>query len=177
MERALVIVKPDGIEKALVGRIIAKFQECGLRVVGIKMTRATEAMVGKHYAPDEAWLTAVGKNTKASYERRGVKVKETELQLGMKIRSLLMKELARSPIVAIVLEGESANKIARKIAGATEPKSADPSTIRGMYSTDSYEAADRENRPIRNIVHVSDSPESAEREMKVWFAPSEIYKY
>lgn len=175
MERALVIIKPDGMEKSIVGKVITKMEECGLRVVGVKMTKASEGVVGKHYAPNEEWLLTVGKNSRAGYEKAGKKVKETDMEIGMRIRSLLMKELTRMPIIAIVFEGNSANKIARKMAGATEPKSADPSTIRGAYANDSYESADKESRPIRNIVHVSDSPESAEREIKVWFSNSELF--
>lgn len=177
MERALVVIKPDGIEKALVGRVISKFEDVGLKVVGIKMTRATSALVGKHYIADENWLMSVGRNAKAADAKRGIVTKETERQIGMRIRSYLMKELTRSPVVAIVLEGRDANKVARKMAGSTEPKSADPSTIRGMYSTDTYRQADKERRAIRNIVHVSDSPKSARREIRVWFRPSELYNY
>lgn len=177
MERALVIVKPDGMEKALIGKVISKFEESGLKVVAIKMIKANESIVGRHYIADENWLETVGHNAMKSYEKRGIKVSKTERQIGMRIRSLLMKELSRMPIVAMVLEGNDANRIARKIAGSTEPKSADPSTIRGMYSNDSYEKADKEGRPLRNIVHVSDSPKSANREIKVWFRNSEIYKY
>lgn len=176
MERALVVVKPDGMEKAIIGKIITKMEDCGLRVVGVKMVKANEAIVGKHYAPNEEWLLTVGKNSRAGYEKAGKKVKETDMEIGMRIRSMLMKELTRVPIVAIVFEGNAANKIARKLAGATEPKSADPSTLRGMYANDSYELADKEARPIRNIVHVSDSPESADREIKVWFSDSELFK-
>lgn len=177
MERALVIVKPDGIEKALIGKVIAKFEESGMKVVGLKMVMAKESLVGKHYAEDETWLMNVGKNAKAADAKRGIVTKETEREIGMRIRSYLMNELIRTPVVAIVLEGDSANQRARKLAGSTEPKSADPSTIRGMYSTDTYQLADKEKRAIRNIVHVSDSPESAEREIAVWFKKSELYNY
>jgi nucleoside-diphosphate kinase len=177
MERALVVIKPDGIEKSVIGKVIGTFESHGLKVVAVKMAKATSALVGRHYAEDENWLMSVGRNAKAADAKRGIVTKETERQIGMRIRSYLMRELVRSPVVAIVLEGKDANKRARKIAGSTEPRSADPSTIRGMYSTDSYKLADREKRAIRNIVHVSDSPKSANREIKVWFKNSEIFNY
>lgn len=177
MERALVIIKPDGVGKAIIGRVISRFEDEGLKVVGMKMVRATQALVGKHYAVDEEWLMTVGKNAKAADSKRGKVTSESERAIGMRIRSYLMKELIRLPVVAIVLEGNSANKVARKIAGSTEPKSAHPNTIRGMYSDDTYGKADREKRSIRNIVHVSDSPKSANREIKVWFGNSELYNY
>ena len=175
MERALVIIKPDGMEKGIVGKVIACFEGVGLRVSGIKMARATKAFVGRHYIADRKWLMSVGKTAKAANAKRGIVTKETEMQIGMRIRSYLMNELTRRPVVAIVFEGENANSVARKMAGATEPRSADKNTVRGMYSTDTYQLADKEKRAIRNIVHVSDSPKSANREIKVWFRSSEIF--
>lgn len=177
MERALVVIKPDGIEKSLVGKVISEFEDSGLKVVGVKMVKASSALVGRHYAEDEGWLMAVGRNAKAADLKRGIVTKETERQIGMRIRSYLMRELTRLPVVAVVLEGRNANKVARKIAGSTEPASADPKTVRGMYSKDTYKLADKEKRAIRNIVHVSDSPKSANREIKVWFKGSEMYSY
>lgn len=177
MERALVVIKPDGMEKKIIGKVITKFEDNGLKVVGVKMAKANSALVGRHYIADEKWLSNVGKNAKAADAKRGIVTKETERQIGMRIRSYLMKELTRSPVVAIVLEGKDANKNARQIAGSTEPKSAGPSTIRGTFSTDTYKLADKEKRAIRNIVHVSDSPKSANREIKVWFKDSELFNY
>ncbi len=177
MERALVVIKPDGVEKELIGRVIARFEDEGLKVIGVKMVKATSALVGRHYAVDEGWLMAVGRSAKIADAKRGRVTDESEREIGMRIRSYLMKELARLPVVAIALEGRNANKIARKAAGATEPKSAEKGTIRAMYSTDSYKKADSEKRSIRNIVHVSDSERSASREIKVWFRDNELYSY
>lgn len=177
MEKALVVIKPDGMEKRVVGKAISKFEEGGLKIVGIKMAKANKDLVGRHYIADKKWLLAVGKSAKAADAKRGIVNKDTEMQIGMRIRSYLMNELTRLPVIAIVLEGQDANKTARKIAGATEPKSAEPNTIRGMLSSDTYRLADMEKRPIRNIVHVSDSPKSAKREISVWFKPSELYAY
>ena len=95
----------------------------------------------------------------------------------MRVRSFLVNELTRSPIVAIVLEGNAAAEVARKIAGGTEPKKADPYTIRGRYSNDSYALADKKQRSVRNIVHVSEDSTIAEKEIKVWFTDKEICKY
>ena len=177
MERALVLVKPDGVERSLIGKVVDKFESAGLKVVAVKMLKATEKLAGDHYIAEEAWLASVGKKTKASYLEKGVHVEETEREIGLRVRSLLMKEITRGPIVAIVLEGNAANDVARKLAGATEPRKADPSTIRGMYSVDSYERADKAKRPVRNVVHVSEDSKAAEREIKVWFSENEIYKY
>lgn len=175
MERALVLIKPDGVERSLIGKVIGKFEDAGLRVVALKMFKATKETVGNHYVEDTAWLESVGKKTRKSYVEKGMDVRETDREIGMNVRSMLMKELTRAPIVAMILEGNAANFIARKIAGATEPRAADPSSIRGMYANDSYDLADSEKRSVRNIVHVSETPKDAEREIKVWFSTSEIH--
>ncbi len=176
-ERALVLVKPDGVQRALIGKVVARFEEAGLKVVGIKMVQPTAKQTGEHYAEDKEWLLSVGKKLKKSNDEKGIPTKETELQIGMRVRSLLMKELSSTPVVAIVFEGNAANDVARKIAGATEPRKADPSTIRGSFSTDTYGAADAAKRPVRNIVHVSEDKKAADREIKVWFAANELHKY
>ncbi len=176
MERALVIVKPDGVERSLIGNVVSRFEAAGLKVVGAKMLLPDEEKTGRHYAEDEPWLLSVGKKSKQSYMEKGIETKESEREIGMKVRSLLISEFMRGPVFAFILEGNAANETARKLAGSTEPKKADPSTIRGSYSTDSYALADLEKRPVRNIIHVSDSPEGAEREIKIWFTAAEIFK-
>jgi nucleoside-diphosphate kinase len=175
MERVLVLIKPDGVEKNIIGKVTAIFEEAGLKVVGMKMLKASGDVVQNHYTDDESWLLSVGKKAKQSYAEKGVEVKESEKEIGMRIRGALVKEITRGPIVAIVFEGTAATEAARKIAGSTEPRRADPSTIRGRFSTDSYEAADREGRPVRNIVHVSENKDIAEKEIAVWFKDTELF--
>ncbi|MEM0201403.1 MAG: nucleoside-diphosphate kinase [Candidatus Micrarchaeaceae archaeon] len=177
MERALVLIKPDGVERALIGKVIHRFEEIGLKVVALKMILAKEKQAGLHYAEDQDWLISVGKKANQSNLEKGIPVTEKDIDIGIRIRSHLIKELTRSPIVAIILEGNAANDVSRKIAGATEPRKADPSTIRGSMSNDTYGAADAGKRPIRNIVHVSENKEAANREIAVWFTNSEIQNY
>jgi nucleoside-diphosphate kinase len=176
-EKALVLVKPDGVKRALIGRVITKFEEAGLKVVAIKMLKPTAELTGEHYAADDAWLKSVGeKNIKSNIEK-GIKVKETAMEIGNRVRKLLMSSISDEPIVAIVIEGNAANEVARKLAGATEPRKADASSIRGAFGCDSYESADLGTRPLRNVVHVSESKEAAEREIKIWFKKNEILDY
>lgn len=177
MERVLVLIKPDGVERALIGRVTAIFEEAGLKVVGLKMLKAQKSIIERHYTDDEEWLLSVGKKSKQSYFEKGIKVQKTEREIGMEIRQRLIKEISKSPIVAMVLEGNAAAEASRKMAGGTEPKKADPSTIRGKFSTDSYGLADAEKRPIRNIVHVSENAEIAENEIKIWFKEDELFDY
>jgi nucleoside-diphosphate kinase len=176
-ERTLVLIKPDGVERAIIGKIITKFEDAGLKVVGMKLLKADEETVGKHYVYDEKWLFSVGEKTKKSMREKGVEMKETELEIGKRVRNFLMKDLTRSPIVALVLEGYYTTEVARKIAGATQPKTAEPSSIRGMYASDNYELADALKRPVRNVVHVSESKEIAEKEITLWFKDSELLDY
>ena len=177
MERALVLVKPDGVERALIGAVIRRFEEAGLKVTALKMLKPTEKLVGLHYADDKEWLLSVGKKARQAAMDKGEKVSESEMEIGNRIRSLLIKELTKGVVVAFVLEGNSAAEVARKIAGSTEPRKADPSSIRGMYSGDSYSLADLKKRPVRNIVHVSENSDIAEKEIKVWFSGQEIMSY
>ncbi len=176
-ERALVLIKPEGLQRALTGRIITKFEEVGLKVTAMKLVRVTSELAGNHYADDKQWMVALGTKTKATNLEKGIKMSETPIQIGERIRAALIKHLAGKPVIALVLEGNAANDIGRKIAGATEPRKADPSTIRGMFSPDTYPAADAAKRPILNLVHVSENKEAAEREIKIWFSEKEIVSY
>lgn len=177
MERVLVLIKPDGIERALIGKIVGRFEDAGLKVVAIKMVKAKKETVEKHYTDDEEWLVSVGKKAKQSAIEKGQKVTETEREIGMRVRSSLVKELTRMPIIAFVLEGNAAADVARKIGGGTEPRKADPGSIRGMYSSDSYALADVKKRSVRNIVHISETGAIGEKEIKVWFSDSELCSY
>ncbi len=177
MERVLVLVKPDGMERAMVGKIFDAFESAGLKIVGLKMLQATDELVKKHYTDDESWLLSVGEKTKKSYIEKGIEVNETPREIGVRIRNMLVKEITKMPIIAAVFEGNAAADIARKIAGATEPRKADPSTIRGKYASDTYGLADKEKRPVRNLVHVSETGEIGEKEIKVWFKESELFEY
>jgi nucleoside-diphosphate kinase len=177
MEKVFVMVKPDGVERAMNGRIISVFEEAGLKLVGIKILRPDREIVERHYTDDESWLLAVGRKAKQSYMEKGINVKESEREIGIRIRSSLLNELTRGNVVAMVFEGNSAVEVSRKLAGGTEPRRADPSTIRGRYSCDSYALADKEKRPVRNLVHVSESSEIAEKEIALWFGKGELVEY
>lgn len=177
MEKTLVLVKNDGVKRALIGSVISRFENAGLKVSAIKMIVPTKELVGKHYADDEKWLFSVGTKAKKAYESKGQKPDGTELDLGRRIRNRLINFLSDGPVVAIVIEGNEAIFSVRKIVGTTEPKSADPSSIRGIYSSDSYDLADSRDRPIKNIVHASEDKKSADLEIALWFDNNEIYEY
>jgi nucleoside-diphosphate kinase len=168
-QETLVLVKPDGVSRNLIGAIIERFEGAGLKVVGLKLVKATKAMTERHYPLVKEWAVNVGRKSRESYEKRGIKVKETDYEIGERVHSWLGKMLMSGPIVAIVLRGDNAVEIVRKLIGSTEAKSAAPGTIRGDFGTDSYADSDREKRALWNLVHASESEKDAEREIAVWF--------
>lgn len=177
MEKTLVLIKPDGVRRALIGRIISRFENAGLQISAIKMLLPDRERVGRHYKDDEVWLRSVGAKSKKAYELKGISVTESEIEIGRRIRGQLMDYLSSGPVIAMVVEGNEAIFSVRKIVGSTEPKSADPSSIRGSLSTDSYGAADSRGSPLKNLIHASDDLKSAKEEISIWFADNELCDY
>lgn len=177
IERTLLLVKPDGVYRALIGKIVSRLEDAGLKVVAMKMVWPSKETAGLHYADDKEWYVSVGTKTLQSNKERGIKGTETAEEIGRKVRGWLIKHLTCGPVVAMVAEGESAIFVVRKIVGTTEPRKADPSTIRGMYSPDSYPASDAKSRPILNIVHAAEDKKNSDREIPIWFKKSEILDY
>ncbi len=175
MERTLVLIKPDGVQRGLVGEIIKRFENTGLKIIGMKMVYADEDKASKHYADDEEWLKSVGEKTLRSAEKKGIKIERTAIEQGRWIREMLMSYLTMSPLVALALEGNEAVSKVRMITGPTNPQEALPGTIRGDFSVDSYMLGDSLERPIQNLIHASESPKEAERELKIWFNDKELH--
>ncbi|MDO8459552.1 MAG: nucleoside-diphosphate kinase [Nanoarchaeota archaeon] len=179
IEKTLVLIKPDGVQKAIVGRIISRFEETGLKIIGMKMVWVDEEFAEKHYPLDEVWAKNVYDKTKKVYDSSGKKMKQdNHIEFGKTIQKWNMNFLKEGPIVAIVLEGPHAIDLVRKMIGATEPRQAAPGTIRGDFaSVESYILADAKERAVRNLLHASDSVEGAKREIDLWFSEFEIHNY
>ena len=177
IERTLLLVKPDGVYRALIGKVISQMEDSGLKVVAIKMVMPDKKLAGEHYVYDVDWLMSVGTKTHSSYKEKGIILKETPMQIGERVRGYLISLLTSGPIVAMVLEGNEAIPIVRKLIGATEPKKADPYSIRGRFSSDSYDLAEEKKRAILNLVHASEDKKTAAKEIAVWFKKSEIVGY
>ncbi|MFA7308744.1 MAG: nucleoside-diphosphate kinase [Patescibacteria group bacterium] len=173
-EKTLVLVKPDGVQKKIVGDIIARFEKVGLNLVALKMIAADQQTVEQHYIADEAWMENLGKKARASYEAKGMDFPVTDMEHGQKVRAQLMDYLGMGPVVAMVLEGEGAVKLVRKLVGSTEPASSAPGTIRGDHALESYQLADNLDRPVYNVIHASGEVEEAAREIPIWFSDHEI---
>lgn len=178
MERSLILVKPDGVARALTGTIIERIERTGLKLIAIKLVVPNKKQIEEHYPWDIKWAENVWNKTKKAYDAKGMKMRDKDAEaMGTRIRANLITYLAGHPVVAMVFEGNDAVASIRKLCGATSPHIADPGSIRGMYSTDSYELADREKRSVICIMHASDSVEIAEREIPVWFTKEEIIRY
>ncbi|MEX0919179.1 MAG: nucleoside-diphosphate kinase [Parcubacteria group bacterium] len=177
-ERTFVAIKPDGIQRSLMGEIIARLEKVGLKLVGLKMTVADETHIEKFYTLDPEWRRITGEKTIASYKAKDLAPpSEDPLEITQKILDNLKKYMSSGPILAMVWEGAHAVKIVRKIVGGTEPLTSDVGTIRGDYVVDSYAMSDADGRSVRNLVHASGSPEEAKAEIEHWFGSEELVNY
>ncbi|MEM0149743.1 MAG: nucleoside-diphosphate kinase [Candidatus Micrarchaeaceae archaeon] len=177
IERTLILVKPDGVYRALIGKIITTFEDAGLKVVGIKMLKPSRKLVEAHYIWDEAWAKGVWEKTTKNATEKGIKITENYEQMGKRIRGMLIDYVAEKPVIAAVIEGNEAAAVVRKLVGATAPAKADPYSIRGRFSVDSYDLADSQKRAVANLVHASEDSKIAEREIAVWFKKEELVDY
>jgi nucleoside-diphosphate kinase len=178
-EKSLVLIKPDGIQKQLIGEIIKRFENTGLKILGMKMLHPDEKLAKKHYPIDEEWCKSVFEKTKKSADEDGREISfPNHMEFGKTLQSWLVDFITECPIIAMTLEGNNAIKEVRNIVGATEPNKADKGTLRGdLASEENYEKANSEERCLRNLVHASDSVENAEREISVWFDDNELHNY
>lgn len=176
-ERTLVIIKPDGIQRALIGDIITRFERTGLKFTGFKFLIPTEAQCLTHYNKDEAWFDRKGKRVIEDLTAQGLPVEKDAMAYGKGIIDTIVKFMTAGPVLAMVIEGNQSVAIVSKIVGTTEPATSDVGTIRGDLTVDSYGHSTVQNRAVRNLVHQSESPEEAEREIKVWFDEKELINY
>src|SRR3989344_949493 len=183
MEQTVIIVKPDGVKRGLVGEVIKRFEQTGLKIIGLKMLQAPEAILHKHYkSTDEAYLKSLGGKTLATYEQYKMNAKkelgtDDPLEIGKKVMKWLIEFMSNGPIVAMVFEGRHAVDNARTLAGSTMLVNAAAGTIRGDFSLDSAYYANTEKRPVMNVIHASGSKDEADFEKALWFAPSELHEY
>lgn len=178
-ERTLILLKPDAVSRGLIGKIISRLEEAGLKIIGIKMVKADEKLAQKHYPLDEDWAKKVFEKTKSAAEKEGKQFNySNHMEFGKLIQKWNMDFLQEGPVVAMAIEGPHAIDIVRKIVGPTEPKQASPGTIRGDFAMfESYEIANSKGRVLRNLIHASDSKETAERELNLWFKKAELHDY
>ncbi len=182
IEKTVVLVKPDGVKRALVGEIVSRFEKVGLKIVAMKMIWVDAPHMEKHYTENEEFLRNIGENTLKTYEKYGKDPNEElgtmdPMEIGKRVRGWLIEYLTSGPVVAMVLEGIHAVSTVRKIVGKTLPNLSEPGTIRGDYTIDSPLLANTKKRPIRNVIHASGTKEEADFEVQLWFHEDEIYSY
>lgn len=177
-ERTLVVLKPDAIQRNLVGEILKRFENRGLKIVGMKMVVANEDMVFAHYNKDDEWFERKGNGVVADLEAAGETVDRAPIEYGKDIIRGLAKYMTAGPSIAIIYEGHRSIDVVRTMVGETEPVAVDAGTIRGDYGIDSYAlCAIQGNRGLRNLIHASENREDYEFEVGVWFSEQEIVEY
>lgn len=167
VQQTLVLVKPDGVKRNLIGEIIKRFEERGLKVVKLEMMTADSDLLAKHYQLDNYdYILTLGHVDVTGWTDEQ---KEEKYQKSYKVIQALQQFMMTGPIVKMVVEGEEAVPLVREIVGKTDPSKADKGTIRGDFGEDSFEQSDKEGRAVYNLVHASGTPEEAEAEIKLWF--------
>jgi nucleoside-diphosphate kinase len=155
MERTLIILKPDALQRGIVGEIVTRFERVGLKIVAAKVIQPSEEQYFYHYE-------TIGK----MISRRGQQAFDVTLEF-----------MQEGPVIAMVLEGIEAISLVRKMVGTTEPKSAQPGTVRGDYSHISFEYANGKGVSIPNLIHASGDADDAKQEIAHWFDGDEIFEY
>ena len=155
VERTLIVFKPDAVQRGIVGEILSRFEQVGLKIVATKMIAPTKDHYYRHYEEIGKMITRRGKST----------------------FDITLEMMVQGPVIAMVLEGVEAVALVRKLVGTTEPKSALPGTIRGDFSHMSFGYADNESKGIPNLIHASGDAKEAEQEISHWFSDDELYDY
>lgn len=155
MERTLIVLKPDTLQRGIAGEILSRFEKVGLKIVAAKMLQPDTSHYHHHYETISKMIS-----------RRGQQAFDVTMEM-----------MQEGPVLAMVLEGVGSIELVRKMVGATEPKSATPGTIRGDYAHVSFDYADSQKIGVPNLIHASGNAKEAKEEIKHWFSESEIYDY
>jgi len=181
-QKALLIIKPDGVARGLCGAILKRFEQVGLTIVGLKFGMTDEKTVVAHYPETDVWFEKVGQRTLTNYAKKDLDAKsifktDNAIEIGKTVKKWLINYFQESPVLCVVVEGYNVIEIVRKLSGNTIPLLATPGTIRGDFSHDTIDLANEQNRPLRNIIHASDTVEDGEKEVRLWFKPEELFSY
>ncbi len=177
IERTFIAFKHDALQRGLVGSCISRFEDKGLKLIGIKMILPTEEMAKQHYKLTPEFIEKLGNNTRKAAAAKGIEMKETNEEIATRVRNWNVQYLTEGPVIAMVWEGFHAIEVGRKIVGHAESRQAPIGTIRGDFSVESYQMADALARPLRNLVHASGDKEEAENEVNLWFSPEDLHSW
>ncbi len=177
-ERTFVILKPDAIQRSLVGEIIKRFERAGFKLCAAKFMVPTEDQCWKHYNKDDAWFLKKGTAIAEVRRGKGLSVDREPIEYGKDIIRGAVSYMTAGPVLCMVWEGNQSVAVIKKMVGGTEPTTSDVGTIRGDFSLDSYHLSDLDSRgSVRNLIHCTDDVNEYEREMNIWFKPEEIVNY
>ncbi len=176
-ERTLVILKPDAVQRSLIGETIQRIERTGLKFVAFKFFVPQEKQCWEHYNKDESWFLEKGTRIVEDLKKQNLPIKKSALEYGKDIILANVKYLTCGPVLTMVIEGNKAVGVVKKLVGTTEPLTSDVGTIRGDLTIDSYDIASLDSRAVRNLLHCSDGVQAAEREIKIWFSKEEILDY
>lgn len=176
-ERTFVILKPDALQRSLMGEIIGRFEKVGLKIVAMRFGVPEEAKLWKHYNKDDVWFLKKGTKIFEDKKAAGMATNKEPIEYGKDIIVALVKYMTAGPVLMLVLEGNQAVAVVKKLVGETEPATSDVGTIRGDYTMDSYNIASIDDRAVRNLIHSSDVVPEAQREIDLWFTKAELLEY
>jgi nucleoside-diphosphate kinase len=179
-ERTFVILKPDAIQRGIVGEVLQRFERIGLKIIGMKMHILEEEKLWQHYNKDNTWFERKGNGTIENLKKRGEKVEKEAIEYGKDIIRAQIKFMHCGPVVSIALEGNQAQAVVKRLVGGTEPATADNGSIRGDFALDSFYLCNVDDRGMRNVIHCTDpadGPETADREINLWFSKDELFNY
>lgn len=163
MQKVLVIMKPDALERGLAGTILSRFEAANMSPIAARMVQATDDLLDSHYPAGLA--AAIGQKSCAA----GLVEQHEAVGYGLQVLGWNREYLKRRPLLIFVMAGPEAAALARTVIGTTDPPHAPVGTIRRDFGTDSVRAANLESRSVENLVHASESETDAAREIAVWF--------
>ncbi len=169
MEQSFIFLKPDAVRRGLCGEIIERFERAGLVVTAMRLMQLTEEQADKFYPNDKEWLTMLTKKVKEAFAARGESFDKDELAHGKQVKAYLVKYVTSGPVLAVMLEGNDAIKITRKLIGSTDAAASAPGTIRGDYGNDSVYMATKEKRANMNLIHAAGDEKEAKAQIKMIF--------
>jgi nucleoside-diphosphate kinase len=181
-EKTVVIIKPDGVKRGLIGEIISRLEKRGLKIIAVQMIQPTKKKIDEHYPKDKSYIENLGMKSLETYAKFGwdpIKEMGTDdpMKIGTEVRKWLLNFMTSGPVVKMVVEGIHAIEMVRKIIGKTVPSFAEMGTIRGDFSVDSADLANKGKRAVHNLIHASGDKKEAKHELQFWFSPEEVFDY
>ncbi|MFH1601494.1 MAG: nucleoside-diphosphate kinase [Candidatus Shapirobacteria bacterium] len=181
-QQSVVLIKPDGVARGLIGEIISRFEKVGLKMTACKLVVIPREIAFKHYGYNDEWFENVGKKVMEFYKEHGKDPNEElgtmkSKEIGKMVQEWNVNYLTYGPVLAMIWEGQHAIEVIRKIVGSTYPNQSAPGTIRGDYAFDSPLISNSEKRSVFNLIHASGKEEEAKLEIELWFKKEEICRY